>query len=275
MSTTTIETPAAAAPVKVKARLTFAGVLRSEGVKLRSLRSSALTLSGAAAILVAVGLIFAATFGSDSDGANGVTDPTGVVLTGGMFAQLIVGVLGVLTISSEYSTGMIRSTLTGVPSRIPVLAGKAAVVVVAVFPVMLAAAFAVFFAGQAIMGGNGHPSATIGGPGVVAALVGSAVTMTGVAVMGLALGALMRNTAGAISTLVGLVFLVPGLGSLVLPASWRDDVLKFLPSNASDAFTAITPPANLLSAGAGAAVFAVWVVVPLLAAAVVLRRRDV
>lgn len=267
--------PAVPKQAKGKAKLTFAGVLRSEWVKVRSLRSSSFTLAGAAIILVAVGLIFAATFGSDSDGANGVTDPTGVTLTGGMFAQLIVGVLGVLTISSEYSTGMIRSTLTGVPSRIPVLAGKVAIVVAVVFPVMLASAFAVFFSGQAILGGKGFPAAGIGDAGVPAALFGSAVTMTGVAVMGLALGALMRNTAAAISTLVGLVFIVPGLGSLVLPASWRDDVLKFLPSNASDAFALITPPSNLLGASAGAAVFAAWVIVPLLAAAAVLRFRDV
>ncbi|MEV7045097.1 ABC transporter permease [Amycolatopsis sp. NPDC051061] len=266
-------TPAVATPAK--ARLTFAGVVRSEWVKLRSLRSSALSLAGAAVILIAVGLIFAATFGSDSDGANGVTEPTGVTLTGGMFAQLIVGVLGVLSVSSEYSTGMIRSTLTAVPSRVPVLAGKVVVVAMTVFPVMLASAFVVFFAGQALMSGNGHPSATLADPGVLGALLGSAVTMTGVAIMGLASGTLMRNTAAAISTLVALVFLVPGLGSLVLPASWRDDVLKFLPSNASDAFTSISPAANLLGAGGGAAVFAAWVVVPLLAAAVLLRRRDV
>jgi ABC-2 type transport system permease protein len=275
MSTATIESPAVPVSHKVNTRLTFAGVLRGEWVKVRSLRSSALTLAAAAIIMVTVGLIFSATFGSDSDGVNGVTDPTGITLSGGMFAQLVVGVLGVLTISSEYSTGMIRSTLTGVPSRVPVLGGKVVVVAATVFPAMLAAALAVFFSGQAVMKGNGHPSAAIGDTGVLSALLGSAVTMTGVALLGLALGALMRNTAAAISTLVGLVFLVPGLGSLVLPASWRDDVLKFLPSNASDAFAAITPAANLLGAGAGAAVFAAWVVVPLLAAALLLRRRDV
>jgi uncharacterized protein YjeT (DUF2065 family) len=275
MSTTTIETPAVPVPHEVATRLTFAGVLRSEWVKLRSLRSSALTLASAAIIMISVGLIFAATFGSDSDGVNGVTDPTGITLSGGMFAQLVVGVLGVLNIAGEYSTGMIRSTVTGVPSRVPVLAGKVVVVAGTVFPAMLAAALVVFFSGQSFMKGNGHPAAAIGDTGVPGALLGSAVTMTGVALLGLALGALMRNTAGAISALVGLVFIVPGLGSLVLPASWRDDVLKFLPSNAGDAFAAITPAPNLLGAGAGAAVFAAWVVVPLLAAALLLRRRDV
>lgn len=273
MSTTTMDAPAAKHTRRAASRRTFGGVLRSEWIKLYSVRSSGLTLLAAALMMIVTGLIFAATFGSDSDGANGVTDPTGVTLTGAMFAQLVVGVLGVLTVSSEYSTGMIKSTLTGVPSRLPVLAGKVAVVIGAVFPVMLAVAFAVFFGGQALMGNAGHPTAAIGDPGVLAALFGSAATMSGVAVIGVALGTITRNTAGAISTLVAVMFLVPGLGSLVLPASWRDDVLKFLPSNASDAFVSVAPGPGLLGAAAGVAVFAGWVVVPLIAGAVLLRRR--
>jgi hypothetical protein len=273
MSTMTINTPAKHAKTAAS-RLTFGGVLRSEWIKLGSVRSSGLTLLAAALMMIVTGLIFAATFGSDSDGANGVTDPTGVTLTGAMFAQLVVGVLGVLTVSSEYSTGMIKSTLTGVPARLPVLAGKAAVVIGAVFPVMLAVAFAVFLGGQALMGDNGYPSAAIGDPGVLAALFGSAATMSGVAVIGLALGTITRNTAGAISTLVAVMFLVPGLGSLVLPASWRADALRFLPSNASDAFVSVSPGPDLLGASAGAAVFAGWVIVPVVVAAVLLRRRD-
>jgi ABC-2 type transport system permease protein len=274
MSTTTIDAPVAETARKSALRLTFGGVLRSEWIKLRSVRSSGLTLLGAAVMMITPGLVFAATIGSDSDGANGLTDPTGITLAGGIFAQLIVGVLGVMVASNEYSTGMIRSTLTGVPARLPVLAGKVTVVIGTVFPAMLAVAFTVFFAGQAIMGGAGHPTAALGDPGVLAALFGSAATMAGVAVMGIALGTIMRNTAGAISTLVAFMFLVPGIGSLVLPASWRDNVLKFLPSNASDAFTSVSPAPNLLGSAAGAAVFAAWVVVPLVAAAVLLRRRD-
>ncbi|GHH27794.1 ABC transporter permease [Lentzea cavernae] len=258
-----------------EAGLTFGGVLRSEWVKLRSVRSSGLTVLGASLTMIVAGLVFASTIGTDSDGADGVTDPAGITLSGVLFAQLVVGVLGVLVVSGEYSTGMIRSTLTGVPSRSPVLAGKVVVLVGAVFPVVLASAFIVFFAGQAVMGGAGLPTARIGDAGVLAALVGSAVTMTGVAVIGLALGALLRNTAGAVSALVVLVFLAPGLGGLLLPVSWRDGVLKFLPSSAAEAFTSVAPGPGLLTASSGAAVFAAWVVVPLLVAAVLLRRRDV
>ncbi|MET1071102.1 MAG: ABC transporter permease subunit [Umezawaea sp.] len=268
MSTTTVDSP------KSSYRLSSAGVLRSEWVKLRSVRSSGLTVLAAALMMLVTGLIFASTVGSDSDGANGVTDPTGITLSGVVFAQLVIGVLGVLVVSGEYSTGMIRSTLTGVPSRLPVLAGKVAVVVGTVFPATLASAFAVFLGGQLIMGDAGLPTARLGDPGVLAALVGSAVTMTGVAVIGVALGTIVRNTAGAISTLVVLVFLAPGLGGLLLPSSWRDDALKYLPSRAAEAFTNVVPAPGLLTASAGAAVFAVWVVVPLVVAAVLLRRRD-
>ncbi|PRY44733.1 ABC transporter permease subunit [Umezawaea tangerina] len=270
-TTTALGSPAATKPVH---RLGFGGVLRSEWVKLRSVRSSGLTVLGAALMMLVTGLIFASTVGSDSDGANGVTDPTGITLSGVMFAQLVIGVLGVLVVSGEYSTGMIRSTLTGVPSRLPVLAGKVAVVVGAVFPTMLASAFAVFLSGQLVMGNAGLPTARLGDPGVLAALFGSAATMTGVTVIGVALGAVMRNTAGAISTLVVLVFLAPGLGGLLLPASWRDDALKYLPSRAAEAFTTVVPAPGLLTASTGVAVFAVWVVVPLILAAVLLHRRD-
>ncbi|ANZ41680.1 hypothetical protein BBK82_42765 [Lentzea guizhouensis] len=255
--------------------LTFGGVLRSEWVKLRSVRSSGFTLLGASLTMIVTGLVFASTAGTDSDGADGVTDPTGITLSGVVFAQLVIGVLGVLVISGEHATGMIRTTLTGVPTRLPVLAGKVVVLAGTVFPAVLVSAVVVFFAGQVVMGGAGLPTARIGDAGVVGALVGSAVTMTGVAAIGLALGALLRNTAGAVSTLVVLVFLAPGLGGLLLPASWQDRALRFLPSTAAEAFTSVVPAPGLLTASAGAAVFAAWAVVPLLAAAVLLRRRDV
>ncbi|MDX3659026.1 ABC transporter permease [Streptomyces sp. ID05-26A] len=254
---------------------TFGGVARGEWVKLRSVRSSGFAVLGAVLTMIVAGLVFAATIGTDSDGADGVTDPAGITLSGVMFAQLVTGVLGVLVMSGEYATGMIKPTLTAVPARLPVLAAKVAVLAGTVFPAVLASAFAVFFAGQVVMGNAGLPTAEIGDAGVLGALVGSAVTMTGVAVIGLALGALLRNTAGAVSTVVFLVFLAPGLGGLLLPATWRDGVLKFLPSSAAEAFTHVAPAPGLLSATAGAAVFAAWVFVPLLVAAVLLRRRDV
>jgi len=280
MSTLTLDAPVVVPPpAKPALRLSFGGVLRSEWIKLRSVRSSALTLLGAAFAMLAAGLVFASTISDNGVGngpgpRGGMTDPTAISLSGVTFAQLIIGVLGVLVVSNEYSTGMIRSTLTGVPTRFPVLAAKVAVVIGSVFPTMLAVSLGAFFGGQAIMSGGTLPTAAIGDPGVLAAVVGSAAALTGVAVMGVALGSILRSTAGAISTLFALVFLAPGLGQLLLPTSWRDDVLKYLPSNASGSFTSVTPAADALGTTAGALVFAAWVVVPLVVAAVLLRRRD-
>ncbi|MET0134313.1 MAG: ABC transporter permease, partial [Kibdelosporangium sp.] len=241
MSTSTMDAPVAVTPpARPAIRLTFRGVLRSEWVKLRSVRSSALTLLGAALVLLAAGLAFASVLsgGELGDASDGVPDPTDIALSGVLFAQLIIGVLGVMVVSSEYSTGMIRSTLTGVPSRLPVLVAKVAVVAGTVFPAMLVAAFAAFFGSQVILDGS-MATAAIGDAGVLRAIVGSAAALTGVTVIGVAFGSILRSTAGAISTLFGLVFLAPGLGQLLLPASWRDDVLKYLPSNASTSFTSV------------------------------------
>jgi ABC-type transport system involved in multi-copper enzyme maturation permease subunit len=264
-----------------KLRLTTMGVVRSEWIKLRSVRSSSMTLLGASFAMVAAGLLFAATTAgaiSDPGGGGGpgprMADPTAISLAGVTFAQLIIGVLGVMVVSSEYSTGMIRSTLTGVPTRLPVLAAKVVVVAGTVFTTMLVVSFGVFLGAQAIMVNGDLPTAALGDPGVLRAVIGSAAALTGVALIGTALGSILRSTAAALSTLFALVFLAPGLGNLLLPESWRDDVLKYLPGNASGSVTAITPDPTMLSPTAGAIVFAAWVVVPLVAAAVLLRRRD-
>lgn len=254
------------------------GVLRAEWVKLRSVRSTIITLAAAGGSVLLVGLIFAATLGGvltdDGDAASDfANDPVGAALSGALLAQLIIGVLGVLIITSEYTTGLIRTTLTAVPKRLPVLWSKAAVLTAATFPVMLVTAVVAFFAGQALIGSGGLPTASLGDPGVVRAVVGTAVYLTGIALMGLALGALLRSTAAAIATLLGVVFLLPGLASILLPTSW-EGALQFLPSNAGSAFTTVTPGPELLGSGGGGAVFLAWVVGPLILAAVALKRRS-
>lgn len=283
MSTTTLERPSQSGTDRPRHQrttgVTGLGVLRSEWVKLRSVRSSTVTLASAAAALLVVGLIFSAILGGvlstgeSPDEFSG--DPAGAALSGVMIAQLIIGVLGVLAITSEYGTGMIRSTLTAVPARLPVLWAKAAVLTLATLPLLVVTALVTFFAGQALIGTNGLDTAALGDPGVLRAVLATAAYLTGIALIGLAVGTLLRSTAAAISTLFGMVFLLPGLGSILLPASWRDDVLQLLPSNAGSAFMSVQPTPDLLSAGTGAAVFAAWILVPLLLAAVALKRRSV
>ena len=261
-----------------------AGVVRSEWIKLRSVRSSTTTLLATAGVMLLFGAL-AAAVGSGllatppdaggPDGGPGGGGPTATVLAGSLLAPLVIGVLGVLTITSEYATGTIRSTMTFVPGRLPVLGAKVVVLTAVVLPVMVVATLATFFLGQLLLGAGDAPTAAIGDPGVLRALLGTAAYLTGVALLGLALGTLLRSTAAAVSALVALVFLLPGLGGFLLPASWQEDVLVHLPSNAASSFTSVAQVPGALSPTGGALVFAAWVVIPLLLAAVALRRRAV
>ena len=275
--------PAVPRPRQPGRPVTASGVLRSEWVKLRSLRSSTMTLLASAGTLLFVGALSAAFAGGllvdpdgEGGGSPGAEDPTSVVLAGVLLAPLIIGILGVMSMTSEYSTGTIRTTFTVVPDRLSVLWSKAAVLTAVTLPAMAVATLGTFVLGQALLGaGTSASTAALGDPGVLRAVLGTAAYLTGVALIGLAFGALLRATAAALSGLFALIFLVPGLGGFLLPSSVGDDLLPYLPSNAASAFTSVTPGPELLSSGAGAAVLTAWVVVPLLAAAVALRRRAV
>lgn len=252
-------------------------VIVSEWIKVRSLRSTVYTLLAAVVVVVGFGVIAALSSTGAITTANGgppaSTDPVAISLTGVMLAQLVIGVLGVLVITAEYSTGMIRSTLAAVPKRLPVLWAKAGVLAVVTGVPMLVAVFAAFLIGQAILSGGGT-GAALTDPGVLRAVLGSVGYLAGVALLGLAIGAIIRITAGAIAAVVGTLLLLPPLLSLVLPGGWGDTVVRYLPSNAAAAFTTVNPGADLLSSGAGLAVFAGYLVVLFGAAAALLVRRD-
>ena len=255
--------------------VTLAGVLHSEWIKLRSVRSTAWSYVAAAGTLLFFGCIAAAFTGGLLSAAEegpdeaGGSDPTGTVLSGVPLVALIIGVLGVIAMTSEYATGTIRSTMTFVPQRLKVLSAKALVLAAVTLPVMIVATLATFLIGQALLGAGdaGTATASLGDAGVLRALLGTALYLAGIALMGLAFGSLLRSTPAALSVLFALIFL--------LPASLRDDVLPHLPSNAGSAFTSVTPTPDLLPAWEGAAVFAAWVIVPLVIAAVRLVRRPV
>ena len=263
-------------------RVSTAGVLHSEWIKLRSVRSTAWSYAAAAGTLLFFGSIAAAFSGgllaATEEGAGpGGTDPTGIVLSGVPLVALIIGVLGVIAMTSEYATGTIRTTMTFVPQRIKVLGAKGIVLVAVTLPVMVVATLTTFLVGQALLGAGdpGTATASLSDDGVLRAVLGTAVYLAGIALMGLAFGSLLRSTPAALSALFALIFLLPGLGSFLLPASVRDDVLTHLPSNAGSAFTSVTPTPDLLPAGEGAAIFAAWVFIPLALAAVRLARRAV
>jgi ABC-2 type transport system permease protein len=211
-------------------RVTLFRVVLSEWTKLRSLRSTAHTLLTAVVLMIGLGAMFAAIAARQPSGFNPGENAASTSLTGTFFAQLAIGVLGVLLISGEYSTGMIRASLTVVPGRLPVLWAKLAVFATAVFVTMLLASFTSFLIGQALLSGH-HPTASLADPEALRSVVGAALYLTVAGMTGLALGALLRTTAAAISTFVGVFFVIPPL-TLLLPASFSSKVVQYLPSNA-------------------------------------------
>ena len=257
-------------------------VIRSEWLKLRSVRSWMIMIGATAALLIAFGALAASVAsgavtpqgpGGQGGGRGfGSADPTAISLAGVTLAQLIAGILGVLFISNEYANGMIRSTFGAVPRRLPVLWAKVIVIAGTLAVAMVIASLAAFLLGQLILGDG--KSTTLAADGVLRAVLGSGLYLAGIGVFGVAIGAMMRNTAGSIAVVVAALLVIPGLARLILPASWDTNITPYLPSNAGAAFTSVTGSDTLLGAGAGAAVFVGWLVVLLAGAAVLIRRRD-
>ena len=264
-------------------RVTFPRVALSEWFKFASLRSSWITLAAAVAVVIGLGALAAGVAAGDvqpqrpGGGAGGGSgfaglDPTSLSLTGAALAQIILGILGVLLVSGEYSSGMIRASLAAVPRRLPVLWGKAIVIGAVSLVVAVPASFVAFLLGQRILGDHVH--ASLSDPGVLRAVLGTGVYLAAIAVLGVAIGALLRHAAGSIGVMFVLLLVAPGLLGLVLPDTWSKAIVPYLPSNAGASFTSVVPADGLLAAGPGAAVLAAWIAVVLGTAAVLLRRRD-
>ena len=254
-------------------------VLRSEWAKLWSLRSTWITLGLGLLFLVAFGLIAAAQYKSRISSGQHI-DPdfaksTAVSLSlfGTNFAQLALGVLGVLVTAGEYSTGMIRSTLAAVPRRLPVLWSKSAVFGVVALLIGTVGAFITFLFASGVV--SGTPAAmTLSDAGVVRSLLGAGLYLGLVGVIGTALGALLRSVAAGISVLVGVLMLVPGLISL-LPSTWQNNISPYLPSDAGESMFALHQNPTALLPAAGFAVFLCWTVLALAGAAFRLVHTDV
>jgi ABC-2 type transport system permease protein len=272
MTTAVVDRPGA-----VGGRVTQARVLLSEWTKLRSVRSTRWSLLAAVVLTIGIAAIATAVVRnhwpamSPEDRAG--FQPLELNLAGVQIAQLAIGVLGVLVITAEYSTGMIRASLSAVPRRLPVLWGKAGVYGLTTLVLMIPSALVAFLVGQAILSGGGLPHLSLGDPGVARAVVGAGLYLTVVGLFGLGLGAIVRNTAGGIATFAAIMFVLPPLMN-VLPSSWNDAVSPYLPLSAGQSLMTIGGTDHL-APWAGFALFAGYTAVTLLIAAVLLRRRDV
>ena len=257
-------------------RVTQRRVALSEWTKLRSVRSTRWALLATVLLIIGIGILACAVFESRwpnlSPGERLRFHPLRANLAGVNFAQLSIGVLGVLVITGEYSTGMIRSTFSAVPKRLPVLWGKALVFGTVAFAISLPAVLIVFFAGEAILSGQ-HINIALSYPGVIRALFGAALYLTVMGLFGLGLGAIVRSTAGGIAALATIVFVLPPIMDL-LPSSISNSIDPYLPSNAGGAIWTITPDPNTLAPWAGLAVFAAYAAVAIAIAALLLTRRD-
>jgi len=300
-TTTTADVKLSALP-PVTGRAGLRGVLASEFTKLRSVRSTYWTIG--ALLVLSVGLAAAIGAGAASDLHNNPGDKLGFDATQTSLAfffylgQLIIAVLGAMTITSEYSTGMIRTSLTAMPRRGNVFVSKLLVFTGVALVVSVVTSFLAFLVGQAVMSGTGVSASLshsttipIGGrvspqavtatnsvvvtPGhVLTAIIGTALLVTMAAVIAFGLGAIIRHTAGAIASAIGLLFVVPIIVQL-LPSTWRFDILRFVPSAAGDVLSAtVGDHPHLWSAWPQFAVTVIWALVLVAVGAYLFRKRD-
>lgn len=257
-------------------RVTQLRILRSEWLKFWTLRSSFVAVAASIVGMIGFGVLFSAVTANrwaDFSAARRLEfDPTAISLRGFNLAQLIIGVLGVLIVTGEYRTGMIRASMSAAPKRLPVVWAKAAVFTAVAFIVGEFSAFVAFFAGQAILSSQ-HIETTLGAPEVFRSVFGTGLYLTGVGLFGVGLGWIIRSTAGGIATLFGILLVLPALGE-ALPQDWATHIVPYLPSNAGQVLTQVRPDPTMLAPWTGFGVFCVYVVVAFVVAAILVKRRD-
>jgi len=262
--------PAAAPHSRPSYRVTGRRVLASEWIKLWSVRSYRVTAALAGIFLIAFGLVAAASY-SPASTQNLGSDPVALALGGMYLVLLTVGVLGVLFTAGEYGTGSIRSTMTAVPRRLPVLWSKAAVAGAVALVLGAVSAVISYAGGEGLL--RGGIALPLTAPGVVRSLMLAAAAMALIAIMGVGLGSLVRSVGGAIAILAVLL-LLPALADL-LPTGLRNDISPYLLGNAANSMFSLHQSAGALNPWAGSGIAAAWTAAALAAAACRLIRTDV
>ncbi len=254
-------------------RSRFADILRSEFCKLRSVRSTYWTLFAAVVFNVAVAALLAIFVpGHLSAHEKATIDATRVSLGGLHLSQIAFGLLGVLVITSEYGTGMIRATLSAVPQRRLMLAAKTIVFAVTALIAGIFACFAAYFVFQWFLSGDSLRT-SLDDPGVLRAVTGGGLYLAVLGLFGLGLGAIIRFSAGAVATLFGVLF-VPQLIVTLLPHAWQGTVGPYLPMQAGTAIFTVHREAAALGAWSGFGVFCLYAAVALVAGFVLINHRD-
>ncbi|MBM6403279.1 ABC transporter permease [Phycicoccus sp. CSK15P-2] len=246
--------------------------VRFEWVKLRSLRSSWLTVAATVLSAAALGVLgISDVLGSSPAELPADWDPTAVGFKGFLFAQLLIGMLGALTIAPEYASGVIAGSLVVVPSRTRLLAAKAVVVGCVAAATALATTLVSFGVVQALLAADGLPAASLGDPGVLRALAGGTFYLTAVGLGGLAVGVVARSATTSLAALVGALLLFPALA----PGIVGESLAPYWPVTAAQSAYATVQVAGTATATVGVLLLT-WQVVGLsLAGYIAFRRRDV
>jgi ABC-type transport system involved in multi-copper enzyme maturation permease subunit len=279
------QTPAVPATAPLAApppgRAGFGHLLLSEWTKVRSVRSTVWSLG--LFIVITVGLTVLFTWLTEANWSNGqnagaraasvTADPVSFIMGAGAgLGQLVICVLGALLITTEYSTGVIRASLLAVPRRVPMLAAKAVVFTILILIVAEIVCVSSFLAGSAIL--SSKISVTMGDHGVARAVIGSGLYLTAIGLLAMAVGLLIRHTAGSIATIIGIVLVLPILSGL-LPGSWGAHINAYLPEQAGTLIgQASRASGDLLGPWQGFGVLCLWVAVLMTIGIVLLKRRD-
>jgi ABC-type transport system involved in multi-copper enzyme maturation permease subunit len=260
----------------VSSDVTLGSTIRSEWIKFRTVRSTIMGVIITFVLTVGLGALITTAVRAHWHTMNPARqltfDPVSASLSGILFAQFAVGVIGTLFITSEYSSGSIRTTLAAVPNRLELVWGKLLVLAASMFVVSEIACFITFIMGQAIFSGV-VPSASLGSAAVVRTVILAGVYLTLLSVLGFSLGLILRQSAACISVFTSLLLILPIIVFL-LPQSWQNTITKFEPSELGHAMTSLTTPTNDFGTWTSLIVLSIYVVVVLGVGTTMLIRRD-
>lgn len=260
-------------PAEPTAKVGFGAILSSEWAKIRTVRSTFWTMI--LMVVGSIGLTALVCFLAAPDVASGAeSESPGSFINWGLnFGQIAALVLGILAMSAEYSTGMVRTTLTAAPRRMQVLAAKAIVLAGLLFVLGVVTSAGSYFAGNVFLDAEGI-GLSLSDDGILRSFLGSGVYLALLGLFGLALAFLIRHSAAAITIGIALIFVVGTLMAL-LPGAWGELVYKLMPGNAGPSAAIVTSfDPRLYDGWTGTGVFAIEVAVLLGIGAVLFQRRD-